>query len=126
MSEHTAGGAPGADRPRAEGDASPPGAAGDAAPAGDVGDDRGAELRRELLADGWEERFGASGARLEEATAFYRSLGYEVRVELLNEVAAPGSCTQCFSVPGAEGPAGIIFTRAGVIPSLEEEELFDG
>lgn len=81
--------------------------------------------RGELLADGWEERFSASGARLDEMAAYYRSLGYEVRVELLSEAGAPDACARCFTVPGVEGPAGIVFTRGGPTPGLDEG-LFEG
>jgi hypothetical protein len=81
-------------------------------------------LRNELVAAGWEERFSASGRRLEEMAAYYESLGYEVRIEGLTDVASAGSCTSCFTVPGAEGPAGVLFTRVGAAPFREEDELF--
>jgi hypothetical protein len=81
-------------------------------------------LRQRLLDDGWEERFSASGARLEEAAAQYRSLGYEVRTEGLVDVASGVTCTQCFTVPGVDGPSGVLFTRAATAPLLEEEDLF--
>lgn len=64
-----------------------------------------------MLAEGWEERFSAAGARLEETAELYRSLGYEVRIEDVKESAADGACTSCFAVAGAEGPVGVIFTR---------------
>jgi hypothetical protein len=89
-------------------------------------EEAGPSLRRRLLEEGWEERFSASGARLDEVAEYYRSLGYDVRVELLGDAAASGTCTQCFTVPGVEGPVGIIFTRVGAAPLLEEDELFDG
>lgn len=82
------------------------------------------DLRQRLLDDGWEERFSASGERLEEVTAYYRSLGYEVRIEGLFDVASGVTCTQCFTVPGADGPTGLLFTRVAAAPLLEEEELF--
>jgi hypothetical protein len=82
------------------------------------------KLRQALLAEGWEERFSASGKRLEEMAAYYRSLGYEVRIEGLTEVAENGACTSCFAVPGADGPAGVLFTRVGAAPFRDEDELF--
>lgn len=80
--------------------------------------------RQELLDQGWEERFSAAGDRLEEMAEHYRSLGYEVRIEALADVAAPTSCTSCFGVAGAEGPVGVLFTRVGAIAAPEEDELF--
>ena len=83
-----------------------------------------AGLRQGLLDEGWEERFSASGERLEEAAAEYRSLGYEVRVEGLVDVASGATCTQCFTVPMADGPTGVLFTRVAAAAPLEEEDLF--
>lgn len=83
-------------------------------------------LKQRLLEDGWEERFSASGVRLEEAAAYYRSLGYEVRTEGLVDVASGVTCTQCFTVPGADGPSSVLFTRAATAPLPEEEDLFGG
>jgi hypothetical protein len=85
-----------------------------------------ATLRRHLLDEGWEERFSASGSRLDEVAAYYRSLGYEVRIEGVVDVASGATCTQCFTVPGTEGPTGVLFTRVVAAPLLEEEDLFDG
>jgi len=82
------------------------------------------QLRRRLLDGGWEERFSASGERLQEVAAYYRSLGYEVRIEGLVDVASEVTCTQCFTVPGADGPTGVLFTRVAAAPLLEEEDLF--
>lgn len=84
-----------------------------------------ASLRERLLAEGWEERFSASGSRLQETADCYRSLGYEVRIEGLTEVAAEGTCTSCFAGPTSDGPTGVIFTRVGAAPLLGEEILFD-
>ena len=82
------------------------------------------DLRRRLLDEGWEERFSASGSRLQETADYYRSLGYEVRIEGLVDVADDGSCTACFAQPLADGPAGVIFTRGRVGSRGEEDELF--
>lgn len=79
------------------------------------------DVRERLLAEGWEERFSAAGARLEETADLYRSLGYEVRIEDFVESAADGACTSCFGVAGAEGPVGVIFTRARAASSQSEE-----
>ena len=76
-----------------------------------------ADLRRRLLAEGWEERFSASGSRLDETAEYYRSLGYDVRIEGVVDVAADGSCTTCFAQPLADGPTGVIFTRANAAPT---------
>jgi len=80
------------------------------------------DLRERLLAEGWEERFSAAGGRLEEAAEFYRSLGFEVRIEDVAESASADACTSCFGVAGAEGPVGMIFTRGeGGSPPLEDD-----
>lgn len=81
-------------------------------------------LQRELAAEGWEERFTASGSRLAEAEAYYRSLGYEVRVEWLVDVAGAGRCTSCFAQPLADGPVGVIFTRGEPGAGAEEDDLY--
>ena len=83
-------------------------------------------LRDRLLAEGWEERFSAAGARLEETAELYRSLGYEVRIEDVVESAADGACTSCFAVAGAEGPVGVIFTRGGAASPKGEAESLQG
>lgn len=80
--------------------------------------------REDLIAEGWEERFSASGRRLDEVVSYYRSLGYEVKVVELEEAAEDDSCIACFSGSGVEGPVGLVFTRAGSAPMLEEEGLF--
>ncbi|MBU2601538.1 MAG: hypothetical protein KKA32_05140 [Actinobacteria bacterium] len=82
-------------------------------------------LRERLLAEGWEERFSAVGARLDETADYYRSLGFEVRIEHAVDAAADGSCTVCLGVEGAEGPVGVVFTRVAAEPHLEEEDLFE-
>jgi hypothetical protein len=82
-------------------------------------------LRERLLAEGWEERFSASGTRLEELASYYRNLGYEVRVEDLAEVAAEGACVECFAQGGADGPTGVIFTRPCALPAAEQDDLFE-
>lgn len=82
-------------------------------------------LRRRLLLEGWEERFTASGSRLQEAVEYYGSLGYEVRVEPVGEAVAPGVCTSCFDQQGAEGPVGIVFTRGAGAADSDQGELFD-
>jgi hypothetical protein len=82
------------------------------------------DLRRRLLEEGWEERFSASGPRLQETADYYRSLGYEVRIEDPADVAGEGSCTTCFAQPLADGPAGVIFTRGSAGSRPEEDGLF--
>jgi hypothetical protein len=80
-------------------------------------------LRERLRAEGWEERFSAAGARLEETAELYRSLGYEVRIEDVVESSAADACTSCFGVAGAEGPVGVIFTRRGPGSLQSDEDL---
>ena len=47
------------------------------------------------LADGWERRFIAEGARCEEAMALYRELGFEVVADPLPPEALAGECEDC-------------------------------
>lgn len=82
-------------------------------------------LRDRLLADGWEERFSAAGDRVRETAEYYRTLGFEVRVEDVADVAAEDGCTSCFKVPGVDGPVRVVFTRAAGTPDPDEEELFE-
>jgi len=49
----------------------------------------------ELLGQGWERRFVASGARLQEMADFYRELGFEVRIEPVRRVDLPEACEDC-------------------------------
>lgn len=67
------------------------------------------ELVQKLVADGWEERFTASGARLEEALETYRELGLEVKTVPVNELGLDG-CTTCFDDPADRTM--MIFTRS--------------
>ena len=66
--------------------------------------DREAELAR----DGWVRRFVASGARLEEMVALYRSLRLDVRLELLSRCDVDDDCADCLT--GGPEPH-IIYTR---------------
>lgn len=81
-------------------------------------------LRQQLLDGGWEERFSAAGGRLEEMAAYYRALGYEVRVERVVDLADGASCISCFGGPGAESPAGVLFTRGAPTATPGDDELF--
>lgn len=83
------------------------------------------ELRQKLIAEGWDERFSASGTRLAEAELSYKALGYEVRVEGLDDVAQEGRCTSCFAQSSADGPVGVIFTRGAPGGGSGEDDLFD-
>lgn len=49
----------------------------------------------ELLAAGWERRFTAAGARVAEAVALYRQLGFEVLEQPVQPVELPDDCTEC-------------------------------
>ena len=66
------------------------------------------ELVQKLKAEGWEERFTASGARLDEAIETYRELGLEVKTVPVNELGLDG-CTTCFDDPADQTM--MIFTR---------------
>lgn len=46
------------------------------------------------LADGWEYRFVADGARAEESAALYRELGFEVCADPVGAAASP-ACADC-------------------------------
>lgn len=43
----------------------------------------------------WTRRFVAAPPRLEEAVALYRSLGFEVRLESVEENELPPGCQDC-------------------------------
>lgn len=71
-----------------------------------------AEQRAEQLArEGWTRRFTALGARLEEAIALYRGLGYEIMLEPGTPGSSEGTdtlaCAQCFVMSVAR----TIYTR---------------
>ena len=85
----------------------------------------GSGLRGRLEAEGWEERFSAAGARLQEAAEYYESLGYEVRIEDLVDSVEDGACTTCFAGVGAEGRVGVIFTRRARSEGAPGDELFE-
>ena len=69
----------------------------------------GPELVDRLKAEGWVERFTASGARLKEAIEIYRELGYQVKTVPINEIDLDG-CTTCFDDPADQTM--MIFTKA--------------
>ena len=66
------------------------------------------ELVQRLKAEGWEERFTASGSRLNEAIETYRELGLEVKTVPVDELGLDG-CTSCFDDPADRTM--MIFTR---------------
>ncbi len=68
----------------------------------------GSELVDRLKAEGWEERFSASGVRLKEAIENYRELGYQVKTVPVKEIGLDG-CTTCFDDPSDQTM--VIFTR---------------
>ena len=68
----------------------------------------GSELADKLKAEGWVERFTASGERLKEAVETYRELGLEVKTVPVNELGLNG-CTTCFDDPADQTV--MIFTR---------------
>ena len=48
-----------------------------------------------LLAEGWERRFVADGARVEELVRLYEELGYEVCTRRIRPEQIGGSCEGC-------------------------------
>lgn len=48
-----------------------------------------------LEAEGWQRRFVAFGARLDESVSLYRALGFEVRLELLTAEDLREECGGC-------------------------------
>jgi len=48
-----------------------------------------------LLREGWARRFLAVGLRLDEATALYRSLGFDVRLEAPSAEDLREECGDC-------------------------------
>jgi hypothetical protein len=65
----------------------------------------------ELRAEGWTERFTASGTRLREAVENYRELGFEVTTVPLRETAGT-ECTVCLE----DGQTMMILTRQATAP----------
>ena len=47
------------------------------------------------LADGWERRFVVDGQRVEEMTALYRELGFEVCADPVRPDLLTGDCEDC-------------------------------
>ena len=66
------------------------------------------ESIEDLTADGWVQRFTASGPRLREAIENYRSLGFEVKTVPVKMLGGDG-CTICFDNPNDASE--MIFTR---------------
>jgi hypothetical protein len=52
------------------------------------------------VAEGWERRFVAEGARAEEMMQFYRDLGFEVAADPVAATDLPGGCESCRLVLG--------------------------
>jgi hypothetical protein len=71
--------------------------------------ERAVATDRRRLAGGWEPRFVAQGARLEEMVRLYQELGYEVAADLVRpEDVAPG-CQGCRVLIGMDFR--MIYTR---------------
>ena len=51
-------------------------------------------ILNKMIAEGWQQRFSASGPRLHEAISNYRELGFEVKTVPMKELAG-NSCTIC-------------------------------
>lgn len=61
-----------------------------------------------LEADGWTQRFTASGPRLQEAIETYQGLGFEVKTVPVKEMGG-NDCSVCFE--NANDKSVMIFTR---------------
>jgi len=72
-----------------------------------------------LLADGWERRFITDRGRVEEMTALYRDLGYEVRVESIAPADVGDDCEDCQLV---RYRFCMIYTRRDTKPPVGGEE----
>ena len=66
------------------------------------------EISKKLKAEGWVERFTASGARLQEAIEAYHELGHEVKTVSVKDLELEG-CSSCFDDPADQTV--MIFTR---------------
>lgn len=73
-------------------------------------------LDAELAAQGWERRFIADAARLQDAIAMYEQLGQEVRVESLAPEGLKEECHGCLLILSQSKA---IYTRKKVKPVEE-------
>ena len=73
--------------------------------------DDGVHLAPPPATEGWARRFTAMGARLDEAIALYRALGYDVWLAPADaseeEIRNADTCAQCFVMTFAQ----TIYTR---------------
>lgn len=51
-----------------------------------------------LIADGWQRRFVADPARAQEALEMYSTMGYEVRLELVDTEELREECSGCLAI----------------------------
>jgi hypothetical protein len=72
-----------------------------------------ANIIDKLKAEGWQERFTASGPRLQEAIDNYHSLGLDVKLVPAKELISDG-CHVCFDDDNDETV--MIFTRKATTP----------
>jgi hypothetical protein len=79
-----------------------------------------ADLIDKLKAEGWFQRFTASGFRLQEATENYRMLGFEIKTVPIKELEQNG-CTVCFEDESDDTV--MIFTREK--PAAQVDDLYD-
>lgn len=80
----------------------------------------GSELINKLTADGWRQKFTASGEKLKEAIANYQWLGFEVKTVPIKELGCAG-CTVCFDDDNDDSV--MIFTRKTT--GRSDDELFE-
>ena len=72
------------------------------------------------LAEGWERRFVAEGARAEEMMQFYRDLGFEVTADPVAAADLAGGCESCRL--GLGSSLRVIYTRKPKAGAAERHE----
>ena len=73
-----------------------------------------------MTAEGWQQRFTASGTRLNEAIDNYRQLGFEVQTIPVKELISDG-CDVCFDDESDE--SFMIFTKK--TGKIVKDDLYD-
>lgn len=64
----------------------------------------------ELVGEGWTKQFCATGARIQEATELYESMGFEVHLEPVR--VEDLGCSECLESPAAPlSDCLVIYTR---------------
>jgi hypothetical protein len=86
---------------------------------------KGAEVAPDprRIADGWQARFVADGARADEAVRLYRELGFEVAADPIAPEHLSPDCGDCRVVIALRFQ--MIYTRRPQRPGRETEEAAD-